>query len=414
MFDLDKWQEILGTMSRNKLRTGLTAFGVFWGIFMLVLLLGAGKGMENGIWKEFGAGAQNSLFIYGGKTALPWQGLKPGREIKFTNDDLEAIRQRIDGVEMLATRNRLSGEYTIVRGTKNGSFQVFGANAEFFPLNGEQVKKGRLLSPLDIAERRKVMVIGERVRKVLFKDDENPVGQYVQVKGVFFQIVGTFWTNDNQGRNEERAYVPFSTFQSTFNQYNQVQLMGLSTRSGLPVKQLEDQVRRLLASRHQFDPADKQALELNNNEEEVARFQGLFNGIKLFVSVIGVLTLIAGVVGVSNIMLIIVQERTREIGVRKAIGATPWSIVGMIVQESIVITGLSGYLGLLAGVALLDGMRYAIEKSGAELPYFTRPEVNVSVALGATLLLVVAGAFAGFVPAMKAANIKPIDALRAE
>ncbi|GAA4392839.1 ABC transporter permease [Hymenobacter koreensis] len=414
MFDLDKWQEILGTMSRNKLRTGLTAFGVFWGIFMLVLLLGAGKGMENGIWKEFGAGAQNSLLVYGGKTSMPWQGLKPGREIKFTNADLEAVRQRVTGLEMLAMRNRLSGEYTIMRGTKNGSFQVFGANGEFFRINGEQLQAGRMLSPLDVAERRKVMIIGERVRKVLFKPEENPIGQYVQVKGVHFQIVGVFTTNQNQGRNEERAYVPFSTFQSAFNQYNQVQLLALTTTPGTPVAQLESQVRQLLAGRHKFNPADKQAIGLENNEEEVARFEGLFNGIRLFVSIIGVLTLIAGVVGVSNIMLIIVQERTREIGVRKAIGATPWSIVNMVVQESIVITGLSGYLGLLAGVALLDGLRYAIEKSGAELPYFTRPEVNVGVAVGATLLLVVAGAFAGFVPALKAANIKPIDALRAE
>ncbi|KUG08075.1 ABC transporter permease [Solirubrum puertoriconensis] len=414
MFDLDKWQEIWSTMRRNKLRTALTAFGVFWGIFMLVLLLGAGKGMENGIWREFGAGAQNSLFIFGGKTSLPWQGLKPGREIKFTNADLEALRQRVEGVEMVATRNRLSGEYTIVRGTRNGSFQVFGANGEFFRINGEEVKTGRLLSPLDLAERRKVMVIGERVRKVLFKPDENPIGQYVQVKGVFFQIVGTFTTNQNQGRNEERAYVPFSTFQTTFNQYNQVQLLAITTRPGVPVKQVEEQVRQLMASRHQFDPADKQAIELENNEEEVARFQGLFNGIRLFVSIIGVLTLIAGVVGVSNIMLIIVQERTKEIGVRKAIGATPFSIVSMVVQESVVITGLAGYLGLLAGVGLLDGLRYAIEKSGAELPYFTRPEVDVGVAVGATVLLVLAGALAGFVPAMRAANIKPIEALRTE
>ena len=413
MFDLDKWQEILGTMRRNKLRTFLTAFGVFWGIFMLVLLLGAGKGMENGIWKEFGGGAMNSLFVGTGKTSLPWQGMKPGREIKFANDDLNAIRQQVDGIEILASRNRLYGEYTIVNGTKNGSYQVYGANAEFFQLNGEKLARGRLLNPLDGVEQRKVMVLGEKVHKVLF-GDSNGIGKFVQVKGVFFKVVGTFTSTGNNGRNEERAFVPFSTFQTTFNQYNQVHNMVMSSRKGTPVKQLEEQVRTLMAVRHKFDPADKQAIYLENNEEEVARFEGLFTGIKLFVSVIGVLTLVAGVVGVSNIMLIIVQERTREIGVRKALGATPLSIISMIVQESVVITSVSGYMGLLAGVALLDGIRYALEQAGGTTSYFDHPEVNIGVALSATALLVVAGAIAGLVPAMKAANVKPIEALRAE
>jgi putative ABC transport system permease protein len=400
-------------MRRNKLRTVLTAFGVFWGIFMLVLLLGAGKGMQNGIMKEFGGGALNSLFVSAGKTSLPWQGLKPGREIKFSNDDLEAIRQQVDGVQLLASRNRLFGEYTIINGPKNGSYQVFGANAEFFQLNGEKLAQGRLLNPLDDIERRKVMLLGEKVHKVLFGDSSG-IGKYVQVKGVFFKVVGTFTNTTNNGRNEERAFVPFSTFQTTFNQYNQVQRIGMSSTKGTPVKQLEEQVRELLARRHKFDPADKQALELDNNEEEVARFNGLFTGIKLFVSVIGVLTLVAGVVGVSNIMLIIVQERTREIGVRKALGATPWSIISMIVQESVVITSVSGYLGLLAGVALLDALRYALDQAGGTSSYFDHPEVDVVVALSATALLVVSGAIAGLIPAMKAANVKPIEALRAE
>jgi putative ABC transport system permease protein len=316
-------------------------------------------------------------------------------------------------VQLLASRNRLFGEYTIINGTKNGSYQVFGANAEFFQLNGEKLARGRLLNPLDDIERRKVMLLGEKVHKVLFGDSSG-VGKYVRVKGVFFKVVGTFTNTTNNGRNEERAFVPFSTFQTTFNQYNQVQRIGMSSTEGTPVKQLEEQVRELLARRHKFDPADKQALELDNNEEEVNRFNGLFTGIKLFVSVIGVLTLVAGVVGVSNIMLIIVQERTREIGVRMALGATPWSIISMIVQESVVITSVSGYLGLLAGVALLDALRYALDQAGGTSSYFDRPEVDVVVALSATALLVVSGAIAGLIPAMKAANVKPIEALRAE
>ena len=410
MFNLDTWQEIFATMQRNKLRTGLTAFGVFWGIFMLVLLLGAGKGMQNGIMKEFGGGAQNSLYVWGGKTSLPWQGLKPGRDIIFTNDDLQALRQQVAGVDLVGPRNQLTGEYTIVRGTQNGSYRVFGTEPDFLRINGEVLQKGRMLNLRDLTERRKVIVLGERVRKVLFKD-EDALGQYVQLKGVFFKVVGIFTNTQNQGRAEERAYIPFSTFQITFNQYNKVQTMALSSTAGVSVAQVEGQVRRLMARRHQFDPTDKQAIGLNNNEEEVARFNGLFNGIRLFVLVIGVLTLLAGVVGVSNIMLIIVQERTREIGVRKALGATPGSIVSMVVQESVVITGLSGYLGLLAGVALLDFIRYLLDQSGGTTSYFDHPEVDVGVAVGATVLLVVAGAVAGLVPAMKAANVRPIEAL---
>lgn len=398
-------------MRRNKLRTFLTAFGVFWGIFMLVLLLGAGKGLQNGVLKGFG-GAYNGLFVMGGKVSLPWQGLQPGRAVILSNEDMQAIRRQVLGVELMAPRNRLGGEYTIVRGTQNGAYQVFGAAPDFFYLNGEKLAAGRLISPLDVAERRKVIILGERVRKVLF-GDEDALGQYVQIRGVFFRVVGIFKTNQNGGRNEERAYTPFSTFQSTFNQYNQVQMLALSTSSGLPAAELADRVRLLLATRHHFDPADEQALRIDNTEEEVKRFLGLFNGIRIFVAVIGILTLMAGVVGVSNIMLIIVQERTREIGVRKALGATPWSIVSLILQESVMLTAVSGSLGLLASVALLAAARYGIAQSGAELPYFDRPEVDASVALGAVLLLVVAGAVAGLIPALKAANVRPIEALRA-
>lgn len=413
MFDLDKWQEILEMTQRNKVRTFLTAFGVFWGIFMLVLLLGTGKGLENGVWKEFGAGVQNSLFISAGKTSLPWQGLKPGREVKFSNDDLQAIRTHVHGVELLASRNQLFGEYTIISGKHNGSYQVFGANAEFFQINGERLARGRLLNPLDDLEQRKVMLMGEKVRQTLFGDSSG-VGHYVRVKGVFFRVVGTFSSNGNNGRNEERVFIPFTTLQTTFNQFNQVQRIGVSSQQGTQVKALELQVSQLLARRHLFDITDKQALELDNNEEEVLRVEGLFRAVRLFVSVIGVLTLLAGVVGVSNIMLIIVQERTREIGVRMALGATPWNIVSTIVQESVVITSASGLLGLLTGVALLDAVRFALERAGGTTSYFDRPQVNLSVALSATVLLVAAGVLAGLVPAIKAARVKPIQALRAD
>ncbi|TAH18985.1 MAG: ABC transporter permease [Cytophagales bacterium] len=414
MFDLDKWQEIFGTIRQNKLRTFLTAFGVFWGIFMLILLLGAGKGMQNGVGQEFAGEAQNSIWIWEGKTNMPHQGLKAGREIRFTNQDLNLITNDLgDKMNMLAPRNRVFGEYTINYKTKNGSYQVLGSVGEFFKLNGEKFINGRTLNQNDFDEKRKVMVIGEKVRKTLFGDGEG-IGEYVKVKGIFFKVVGIFTTNQNNGRNEERAYIPFSTLQMVFNQPNQVQVMVLNGIDGIPAIEIENSVRKVLANSHKFDTEDRQAIGINNNEENYKKFMGLFNGIAMFVWVVGIGTLIAGVVGVSNIMLIIVKERTREIGVRKALGATPWSIVSLILQESIFITAFSGYMGMLTSIGLLDSLRYLIEATGAELPYFTRPEVDTYVAISSTLILVLAGALAGLIPALKAANIKPIEALRAD
>lgn len=414
MFDLDKWQEILATMQKNKLRTFLTAFGVFWGIFMLVLLLGAGKGLENGVVNRFGYGAKNSIYIWSGKTALAHQGMSPGREIQLTNQDLQAIDREVANLNMMAPRNRVMGEYTINYKKQNGSFQVFGAEPDFMVMNGEVAFRGRLLNKYDEAEKRKVVVLGEQAAKVLF-GEQDPVGEYVNIRGIYFKVVGTFKVGgENGARREERAYIPFATIQSTFNQPNQVQMMIVTAENGVPAKEMEDRLRVLLAQRHKFSENDDMALGIENTEAEFKKVTGLFNGIRIFVWIVGIGTLIAGIVGVSNIMLIIVKERTREIGVRKALGATPFSIVSLILQESVVITALSGYMGLLAGTGLLALMEYAMKSSGAEMPYFANPEVDPGVALSATLVLVISGALAGLMPALKAARIKPIEALRAD
>lgn len=415
MFDLDKWQEILATMSKNKLRTGLTAFGVFWGIFMLIMLLGFGSGMENGVKADFAGEAINSLWIWQGKTSIASNGLQPGRVINFTNEDLEALQRQLVDLEYVAPRNRLTGEYAIVNKQKTGSFQVFGSVREFFMMNGERLYSGRFLNELDNKEQRKVCVIGERVKKVMFgEEQESVLGEYLNIKGMYFKVVGTFKTESNGGRNEERIYIPLTSLQAIYNQRNIIHNFGAVANETTSSLELEQKVRNILAAKHKFDPADKQALGIWNNGEQFKKFTGLFAAIKIFVSVVGLFTLFAGVVGVSNIMLIIVKERTKEIGVRKALGATPWSIVSQILQESIVITSLAGYLGLLCGVGLLALMEYAIEASGANMPFFTRPEVNVWFAFGAVAILVFAGAMAGLMPALRAAQIKPIEALRAD
>ncbi|MDX2303708.1 MAG: ABC transporter permease [Microscillaceae bacterium] len=417
MFDLDKWQEIFMTMRKNKLRTVLTALGVFWGIFMLVFLLGAGQGFQNGVVRQFEDEAINSFWIWSGKTSIPSHGIKPGRTIEFNNADLEVIAREVEEVDLIAPRNGLWGEYTINYGNKTGAFRINGSTGDFMSFNGEKLKYGRLLNESDNAERRKIVVLGEKAKEVLFGKDSTGIGEYVEIQGVFFMVVGVYNSEGNNGRNEERGYIPFSTLQNTFGQQNQVGLIGLTTKPGAEPKVVEQKIRKILARTHKFAPEDQQAVGLNSNEENFKSIMNVFIGIKIFVWVVGIMTLIAGIVGVSNIMLIIVKERTKEIGVRKAIGATPFSIVSLIIQESVVITALSGYFGLLVAAGVLELMRWAIdqaEASGGRVEFFYRPEVNVEVALAAIVVLVVAGALAGLMPALKAARVKPIEALRAD
>ena len=446
MFDLDKWQEILATMRKNKLRTILTAFGVFWGIFMLVVLLGAGNGMQKGIEKEFANEAKNSLWVWNGQTSMPYKGTKPGRDIVFNNQDIQVINQQVGGMDLLAPRTTFWGEYTLSYKDKNGSYQIMGANRNYLLINGSKMAAGRNINPLDVQEKRKVLVLGRRVKEVLFgkeTPDADVIGKYVKVMvlkekeadktapklsladslekiknqrptGIYFQVVGVFTNKGEQGRLEERSVMPITTLQSIFNLYNKVHTLAMTTKPGVPVSEVEKQVRQLLANRHQFDVNDKEAVGMNNNEENYQRFMGLFNGIAIFVWFISILTLVAGIVGVSNIMLIIIKERTKEIGIRKALGATPGSIVSLVLQESIVITSVSGYLGLLAGVGMLEGIGYFITQANDGIRYFTYPTVDLSLVFVAIVLLVAAGAIAGLFPAMKAANVKPVEALRAD
>ncbi|KOY85900.1 ABC transporter permease [bacterium 336/3] len=416
MFDSDKWQEIFATIKKNKLRTFLTALGVGWGIFMLVFLLGVGKGMENGVKREFAGESVNSIWVWRGKTTLPYKGLKPGREIFFTNEDYETAQNKMNNIDFIGVRNSLWGEFTINYKNKNGSFQVYGSNYNFFKLNGEKIINGRFINDLDMDEKRKIVVIGVRVKNILF-GDKDPIGEYIEIKGVHFKVVGVFTRKGGNGRLEERIYMPFTTYQATFNPQKRIHLVGIAAKEGVPAKEVEDQIRTLLSDKYKFDPKDKQAIGINNNQEEYERTMGLFTGIAAIVWFVGLGTLAAGIVGVSSIMLIIVKERTKEIGIRKAIGATPWSIISLVLQESIFITSMAGYIGLLLGVGILELIRSLIEKvemDGGEVSYFSRPEVNISVAITATLILVIAGALAGLFPAMRAANIKPIEALRAE
>ncbi len=412
MFDIDKWQEIFTTIRKNKLRTFITMLGVAWGIFMLVILLGAGKGFENGVTKQFDI-AKNAVFIWSQRTSIEYKGFKPGRYVRFTNDDVQAIRNEVPEIGVVAPRNQLSGAFTVNRSTKSSAFTVYGEYPDYTRVRPTIITSGRFINDLDIRDRRKVCVIGTRVREVLFQPTEEPIGEYIRIKGVSFKVVGIFKGKGNGDDAQEEAetiFLPSTTLQYTFNQVNTVDYFALAPKDGVPASIIETKVKQVLAKRHYVHPDDLKAFGSANVEEEYQRVQGLFLIIGAFSWFVGLLTIVAGVVGVSNIMLIVVAERTKEIGVRKALGATPASIIGLILQETIFITALAGYIGLLAGVGLLE----LINSFGVEGDFFSNPEVDLNAAITATLTLVISGALAGLIPARRAAKVNPVIALSAE
>jgi putative ABC transport system permease protein len=415
MFDLDKWQEIYNTMRAHKLRTFLTAFGVAWGIFMLVLLLGAGKGLENGVLKIFGSMAKNTMWIWGGRTTIPYKGLQPGRFVRYTNEDYQALKNDFPEIKFLAPSSRLPGSFLIINKDKSGSFSVEGHYPDLSNVKVMTYPKGRFINDSDIKEKRKVAVIGSRPVEMLF-DQEDPIGKYIQIKGVYFLVVGTFAveTTEEGGRSDaEKIFIPLTTLQQTFNQQN-LDNFAITPEDNIDPEELEGRIKVKLASRHNMSPDDSKALGSFNSGKAVQKFVALFTGISIFIWVVGIGTIIAGIVGVSNIMLIIVKERTREIGIRKALGATPRSIVTLIIQEAIVITSFAGYIGLVLGVALLEGMKSFMKSAKIESPFFSNPDIDIKIAIIAMVILVVSGALAGLFPARKAASINPIEALKAE
>ncbi len=416
MFDSDTWQEIASSVKAHKLRTALTAFGVFWGIFMLVMLMGIGGGLEHGVLRNFSGSAVNSLYVWGERTSLPYRGLQPGRWIELTNEDTAALRSSFGEITLLAPSVSLWGEYTVDRRALSGSFHVRGDVPDFVGINERRMTEGRFLNARDVEEHRKVAVIGSRVREVLFETDEDPVGTPIRINGVYFTVVGVFAVDSLQGgrRDAEMIHIPLPTLQRTFHQNNRIGHYAIAIDEAYPMEEVEGRIKAFLAARHTIAPDDRQAIGSWNNAREYRQLTGLFRGIRLFLLIVGVGTITAGIVGVSNVMLIVVKERTREIGIRKALGATPRSIVGLVLQESVIITATAGYLGLVAGVGLVELIGYTMERFQIESEYFSRPEADLGIAVLALSLLVAAGVLAGLFPALRAARIKPVEALKEE
>lgn len=410
MFDLDKWQEIFSTIQKNKLRTFLTGFSVAWGIFMLIILQGSGKGLQNGVQTQFEGSATNSVWIWSGQTSKPYAGMQPGRYVRMTNQDHEHVAQHISGVDKISSRYNVWGSGIISYQNESGSYRIRTVHPDYAYIENLEIPQGRFINNLDISDHRKSVVISTKVKEELFKERE-AIGAYINVNDVPFKVVGLFNDKSNNSDNMHMVYLPISTAQRAFGGGNRVNLIAFSVgdASVEEAKAIEASVKSSLAARHRFDPTDERALGSWNSAESYDQFMRLFRSISMFVWVIGIGTIIAGVVGVSNIMMIVVKDRTKEIGIRKAIGASPHSVIGLIMQEAILITGFAGYVGLVLGVGLLELISGSIDT-----PFFRHPQVDINVAVGATVLLVIAGALAGFFPARKAAAIKPIIALRDE
>lgn len=410
MFDVDTWHEILHTVRHNKLRTLLTGFSVAWGILILVVLLGSGEGLSHGVQYGFRDDAVNSIWVRSGQTSTPYRGLPPGRWVQFTNDDHEDIASNVQGVEHITSRYFIRGNLTVSYKGVTSSFNVRCVHPDHQYLEKTIVTSGRFINPLDIEEFRKVAVIGDKVKAQLFRG-EPAVGRYIRVNGVPFQVVGEF--TDEGGEGElETIYLPISTAQRAFGGGNRVGMIMLTVGdAGIEESRaVAASLRERIAERHDFDPEDQRAVSIQNAVEQFQRFLNLMKGIRTFVWIIGIGTLLAGVVGVSNIMMIAVKERTKEIGIRKALGATPWSVTRLVLQEAVLVTAVAGYFGLVGGVALLEFMTRAIRGSD----FFRDPSVDLGVAVSATVLLVLVGAVAGFFPARRAAAIRPVEALRDE
>ncbi|MEM6863590.1 MAG: ABC transporter permease [Bacteroidota bacterium] len=419
MFSRDRWKEILEVLTTNWFRTVLTAFGVFWGIFILLLLLAAGKGLENGIRQDFGDVATNTMFMWTRRTTKAYEGLPKNRNFEFEREDVQIIGDNVPNLRFISPRNQLggfrSGGNNVVRGLKTGAFDVYGDYPEIINQEPMKVTSGRFINYNDIDSKRKVAVIGQGVRNELYDKGEEVIGTYIRIQGVNFMVVGTYKKNgdDDEIESQKEIYVPFTTFSQAFNYGEEVGWMAITALDGTSISSLKDRIVNVMKTKHKVHPEDTRAIGYFDLYEQFNRVQSLFAGMRWIAIVVGTFVLISGIIGVSNIMLIVVKERTKEIGIRRALGESPWSIRKQVLLESIFLTSISGMAGVSFGSLLIYGINSLLDSSGP-VDMFINPSVSVQVVSSALLLLIISGLAAGFIPAQSAIKVRPIEALRNE
>lgn len=421
MFSKDNWDEILQALTANVFRTVLTAFGVFWGIFILVILLAAGNGLENGVKKGFDGIATNTMFMWSQTTSKAYKGLPKTRRYDFRNSDVAALKQAIPDLLYVSPRNQLgdfNGTNNVVRGTKTSAFTIYGDYPELIKQQPMDIIKGRFVNQQDINERRKVAVIGKGVISELYGKEEECVGTYIKINGINFMVVGVYASKQQGGNAEQEQkniFIPFTTFQQAFNYGDKVGWMALTAKDESSITDLKPKILELIKALHSVNPTDERAVGNFDLYEQFNKVQSLFNILKVIAYFVGTLVLISGVIGISNIMLIVVKERTKEIGIRRALGATPGAIRGQILSESIFLTIISGMLGIAVATGIIALLNMALDSmppGGNTM--FANPSVDLGVVFVALLILVGSGLLAGFIPAQTAISVKPVDALRTE
>ncbi len=417
MFNLDPWQEILETLNKNKLRTFLTGLSVASGIFILVILLGFGQGMQNGISKEFEGDATNLIWIWSQTTTKEYKGLNPGRRIQLVNSNYDYINSVFGN--KIEHQSRMAWVFinngTINYKQESGNYGIRGVDPGMQQIENMKMLSGRFLNYNDIDSKNKVVVVSSKIRRELLNKVEDPLAEYIQLGGINFKIIGVY--SDEAGdREENRVFIPVSTAQNVFNQGDRISNMGFTLKPNesfattlMNSNMTSSEIKQYLKQIHTVAPDDDSAIQVFNRLDEVKRYRTLTDSIAYFFWFVGICTIIAGVVGVGNIMLIVVKERTKEIGIRKALGAKPWSIIGMILHEAIFVTTISGLSGLIFSMGLLE-----IVGPNVEVDYILNPSVNFNIAISMVIILIIAGSLAGFFPAWRAARIKPIVALRDE
>ena len=421
MFDRDKWNEILEALTANTFRTILTAFGVFWGIFILVILLAAGNGLENGVKKGFDGIATNTMFMWSQTASKPYKGLPANRKFNFKNADVAALKENFPDLLYVSPRNQLGGfegANNVVRGTKTAAYTIYGDYPELINQEPMDIPKGRFLNQQDINLKRKVAVTGQGVIKELYTPVEEVIGTYIKINGVNFMIVGVYKSkSNNRGGGEEeqkKIFIPFTTFQQAFNFGDTVGWMALTANDGASITDLKPKILEFMKGRHSINPADDRAIGNFDLYAEFSKVQNLFSILRFIAYFVGTLVLLSGVIGISNIMLIVVKERTKEIGIRRALGATPGAIRTQILTEAIFLTIMAGMFGIALATGVLWVLNFVLDSMPSDDMMFANPSVDLAVVFFALLILIGSGLLAGFIPAQTAIRVKPVDALRTE